>query len=356
MFDERWLRIGKILVDYSTRVRAGDHVLIVMTEIETFPLARAVYEAAIKAGGLPHVQFTSALLERAIMSFGTQDQVDWVPEPELAGIRWADVYIGLRGARNPSEFAGISPPVLAAHRRSMGNVSKARTEKTRWVLMRIPNESFAQQVGMPTEEMMAFFFRATLRDWQEEKRRYEEVRRRFAQADTVRITGRGTDLSFSTSGRTYLVGDGTHNMPDGEIYTAPVDDSVEGTIAFEFPGIYAGRQIPEIRLTFEAGRVVSASASANEELLRYILEMDQGASRVGEFGVGLNSGIDQFTSEVLYDEKIWGTIHLALGRAYQECGGRNVSAVHWDIVKDLRTEGAICLDGEAVFREGRFFL
>jgi aminopeptidase len=354
MIDERWRRTAEILVNYSTSVRSGERVLIVMVEPETFPLAAAVYEAAIRAGGLPHVQFASAYLERALMRHGTEAQVGWVPEPELNAIHWADVYIGLRGARNPHEFAGVPADVIAAHRRAMGVVSRARTERTRWVLVRVPNEAFAQQAGMALDETMAFFFRAVLRDWAEEARTYERIRERFQRAHTVHITGRGTDLTFSTVGRTYVVGDGRHNMPDGEIYTAPVDDSLEGVVTFEFPGIYAGVRIPDIRLVFERGRVVSAAASANADLLARILDTDAGARRVGEFGVGLNFGIDRFTGDVLFDEKIGGTVHLALGRAYAECGGTNDSAVHWDIVKDLRVEGTISLDGEKVFEDGGY--
>ncbi|MDQ7829452.1 MAG: aminopeptidase [Armatimonadota bacterium] len=354
MIDQRWRRTAEVLVNYSAEVRPGDRVLIVMVEPETFPLAVAVYEAVIRSGGLPHVQFGSAYLERALMQYGNEIQVNWVPEPELDEIRWADAYIGLRGARSPHEFAGVPADVLAAHRRAMGIVSRARNEGTRWVLMRVPTEALAQQAGMPLDEMMAFFFRATLRDWAEEARTYEQIRERFQRARTVRVTGHETELTFSTVGRTYIIGDGRHNMPDGEIYTAPVEDSVEGVITFEFPGVYGGVRIPDIRLVFERGQVVSATASANADLLCRILDTDVGARRVGEFGVGVNFGIDRFIGDVLFDEKMGGTVHLALGRAYAECGGTNDSAIHWDVVKDLRTGGTISLDGEEVFRNGSF--
>lgn len=352
--DERWARLADILVGYSTRTQPDERVLITMMEVETLPLVEAVYAAAVKAGGLPHVQFASAYLERALMRHGTQAQLDWVPEPEAQGMEWADVYIGLRGARNPHEFAEIPADCLAAHRRAMGKVSAMRTELTRWVLVRVPNESFAQQAEMALDEMMEFFFRATLRDWEAEGRKYHRLAERFQAAQTVRLVGTETDLRFSTQGRRYVVGEGGRNLPDGEIFTAPVDDSVEGHIYFEFPGVYSGRRIADIRLEFEAGEVVRATASANEPLLHELLAMDAGARRVGEFGVGTNFGIDRFCYDILYDEKIGGTIHLALGRAYRECGGTNQSALHWDIVKDLRQQGAIYLDGERVFEDGRF--
>lgn len=356
MGDSRWQQLAEILVRYSTGTKPGEKVLITMMEVETFPLVRAVYEQVIKAGALAHVEFQSVYLERDLMRYGSQEQLDWVPELSAYGMKWADVYIGLRGARNPHEFAGIPPEKLAAHKRAMGKVSAMRTELTRWVLVRVPNESFAQQAEMSLDEMMAFFFNATLRDWEQESRHYRELQKVFQAAETVRIVGRDTDLIFSTKGRVYEVADGHLNMPDGEIFTAPIDDSAEGYITFEFPGVYFGRQVHGIRLEFSKGEVVRATAESNQDLLHELLKMDEGARRIGEFGVGVNFGIDRFCYDILYDEKIGGTIHIALGRAYKECGGVNQSALHWDLIKDLRTEGAIYLDGRKVFEQGRFLV
>jgi aminopeptidase len=209
---------------------------------------------------------------------------------------------------------------------------------------------------MSLDAAMTFFFDATLRDWEEESRRYQRIQDLFQAAAQVRIVGRDTDLTFSTAGRTYVLGDGHINIPDGEVYTAPVDDSAEGVIAFEYPGVYAGRPIDGIRLEFRAGEVVVATAESGEEFLQQILALDDGARRIGEFGVGVNDGIDRFVGDILFDEKIGGTIHLALGRAYAECGGKNQSALHWDLVKDLRTEGAIELDGRRVLENGHFLV
>lgn len=356
MSDPRWKQLAEVLVNYATGTRPGEKVLISMVEETTFPLARAVHAEVVKAGGLPHVEFQSVILERDLMLHGTDEQLAWVPELSAHGMQWADVYVGLRGARNPFEFSGISPDRLAAHKRSLGRVSAMRNELTRWVLVRVPNESFAQQAEMSHDEMMDFFFAATLRDWQQEGLRYREIQKPFEAASTVRIVGRGTDLTFSTVGRTYEVADGHLNMPDGEIFTSPVDDSAQGRISFEFPGVYFGQRVPGIALEFEAGRLVKATASENEELLQQLTQMDEGASRIGEFGVGLNYGIDRFCHDILYDEKIGGTIHIALGRAYAECGGVNDSALHWDIIKDMREEGAIYLDGEKVFENGSFLI
>jgi len=356
MNDTRWDRLAEILVNYSTSTRPGNKVLITMMEVETLPLVRAVYAQAVEVGALPHVEFQSAYLERDLMLHGSEEQLDWVPEMQAYGMEWADVYVGLRGARNPHEFAGISPERITTHKRAMGKVSAMRNELTRWVLVRVPNESLAQQAEMSLEDMMAFFFNATLRDWAAESKNYAELREVFQAAEIVRIVGRDTDLVFSTKGRIYVVADGHLNMPDGEIFTAPVDDSAEGHIYFEFPGVYVGQRVEGIRLEFSEGRVVRATAEGNEELLHQLLKMDKGTQRIGEFGIGTNFGINRFCYDILYDEKIGGTIHIALGRAYAECGGVNQSALHWDLIKDLRQEGEIYLDGHKVFEHGKFLV
>jgi len=354
--DPRWEQLAGILVDYSTRTKAGDKVFITMMEPETFPLVRAVYAQAIRVGALPYVEFHSAYLERDLMVYGNQEQLDWVTEMQAHGMEWADVYIGLRGARNPHEFAGIPVGQITAHKRAMGKISAMRNDLTRWVLVRVPNEALAQQAEMSLDEMMSFFFNATLRDWAEESKRYTQLQEVFQKAEAVRIVGRDTDLSFSTKGRIYEVADGHLNMPDGELFTAPVDDSAEGYITFEFPGVYVGQRVEGIRLEFSRGKVVKASARTNESLLHSLLKMDDGAERIGEFGVGVNFGIDRFCYDILYDEKIGGTIHVALGRAYAECGGVNESALHWDLIKDLRQEGQIVLDGRKVLERGKFLV
>ena len=356
MTDPRWDQLADILVNYSTDTKRGDKVQITMMEIDTFPLARAVHAAAVKAGALPHIEFQSAYLERDMMRFGDSEQIDRIPDMSAYGMEWADVYIGLRGARNPHELTDISADKIAARKRAMGAVSAMRNDLTRWVLVRVPNESFAQQAETSLDDMMGFFFNATLRDWAAERTRLVELQEVFQRAETVRIVGEETDISFSTKGRLYVVADGKLNMPDGEIFTAPVDDSVEGQIYFEFPGVYVGQKVEGIRLTFEGGKVVDASAESNVDLLEQLLDMDDEARYVGEFGVGLNFGIDRFSYDILYDEKIGGTIHLALGRAYKECNGVNQSALHWDIVKDLRQQGEIYLDGVKIFDGGAYLL
>jgi aminopeptidase len=355
MNDARWDQLAEILVNYSTRVEQGERVMINMMEPETEPAVEAVYRSVVRAGGYPEVYYSSDFLKRIMITSGTTEQISWVPEVESYGMEWCDCYIGLRGARNPFELGELPTDKLTLHRAAMGKVSTLRNKHTRWVLVKIPNEHFAQQAGTSYEETMRMFFDSTLRDWQQDRRRLRELAEVFQAAKAVRVKGKGTDITFSTAGRSYLAGDGEFNMPDGEIYTAPVEDSVNGTVWFE-AGMYANRKIPGISLELVDGRVVGSRADDNDEFLTQILNMDSGSRRFGEFGVGLNSGIQRWTGEVLFDEKIGGTIHFALGRSYEECGGLNHSSLHWDIVKDLREEGTIELDGKTVFEDGNLLV
>jgi aminopeptidase len=214
----------------------------------------------------------------------------------------------------------------------------------------------AQQAQTDEESLLDMFFSAALRDWPAEQRRWQAVAERLAGGREVRLTGRETDLRFSVAGRTWAVDGARENMPGGEIWTAPVTSTLDGTIYFEFPGVLGGRLVRDIRLDWRTGALVRATASAHEDFLQQVVHMDSGASLVGEFAVGTNYGLDRFCNDILLDEKIGGTVHIALGRAYPEVGGDNQSALHWDIIKDTRTEGAIYLDGDKVFEAGRFLI
>jgi aminopeptidase len=354
--DKRWYQLADILVNYSTAVKTGERVMIAMHEVETLPLVRAVYEKAVQAGAHVQVQFVSEYLRHSLMRFGTKEQVGWLPEIEAYGMEWADVYFGLRGAHNLYESADVSSEALALHQKAMGQISSLRWEKTRWCLVRVPNEAFACQAETDLETIMEMFFNATLRDWAAETAQWRTIADVLESGREIRLTGRGTDLSFSTAGRKWLVAGGQINMPDGEILTSPVTSTVSGHISFDFPGVFGGKLVPDLRLEWRDGRLVDATASANQDFLRRVIDTDEGSGAIGEFAFGTNSGVDRFCKDILIDEKIGGTIHIALGRAYPECGGDNRSAIHWDIVKDLRAEGALYLDGRKVFERGRFLI
>lgn len=346
--------IARTLVEYSTQVAAGDRVLVIMRETETLPIVRAVAAEAYRRGAVVQTLFYALAMQRDLLTLGTDEQIGWTPEVWRYAMEWADVCIDIRGARNPHEFDGIPAERIARMRRAEGEISALRTAGTRWTILRVPNEAFAQQAGMSVDVAESIFRRAVLQDWDSAGDEYQGMQRRLQGTEDVHIVGRDTDIRFSTRGRSYVVDDGRINMPGGEVFTAPVEDSVQGTIAFEHPGVFSGVFVDGIRLSFRDGRVVDASADANEEFLFHLLDMDEGARRIGEFGIGTNRYVDRFTNDIFYDEKILGTIHIALGRSYTECGGVNQSALHWDIVKDLRAEGSVQFDGVPLFEHGRW--
>lgn len=354
--DPRWQQLGDLLVTYSAKVQPGERVMIAMGEVESFPLTQAVYTACIRAGAYPQVQFLSETLRHALLAHGSADQLAWTPELEAYGMEWADVYFGLRGAYNLHMHAEIPAARLSANQAAQGRVSTLRWEKTRWCLVRVPSPALAFQAETSEDDLTEMFFAACLLDWERETTTWRTWADQLNQAAHVRIVGQETDLSFSVQGRTWVVGDGLFNMPDGEIATAPHTESVHGHIYFEFPGVLGGRLMHGIRLRWEHGHLVEATATTNQDYLRAILATDAGASLIGEFALGTNPYVTRFCNDILLDEKIGGTAHIALGRAYPHSGGMNRSAIHWDIIKDIRRQGAVYVDGRVVLENNRFFL
>jgi aminopeptidase len=356
MTDPRWGQLGDLLVNYSMGVRTGERVMIAMKEVESFPLVRAIYSAVIRAGAFAQVQFLSDILSHELMWNGSREQISWIPEVEKFGMEWADVYFGVRGAHNLNEFWDIDSTRLSSLRQSMGKISALRNEKTRWCLIPIPSESMAVQSGTDFSSLMEMFFNACLRDWHSERAAWVRIANRLEHGQCIHLLGRDTDLSFSLEGMHWAVDAGESNMPGGEIWTAPVPSSLNGKIFFEFPGVLGGRLVKDIRLEWKDGILRHASASSNEDYLHQIVKMDAGASLLGEFAFGTNPAIDRWCNDILLDEKMGGTVHVALGRAYPEVGGTNQSALHWDIIKDTRKEGIVFLDDEKIFENGAFLM
>jgi aminopeptidase len=352
--DKRWQQLGDLLVNYAATVQPGERVMIAMSEADSLPLTEAVYAAAIRAGAFPQVQFLSETLRHALLKFGNAEQLRWVPEIEAYGMEWADVYIGLRGAFNLHMHSGIPAGRLSANQAAMGKVSTMRWEQTRWCLVRVPNAAFAFQAETDEETILDMFFDACLLDWEAESNKWRAWAEVLNHGSTVHLVGKETDLTFSIQGRTWLVGDGKLNLPDGEIHTAPITSTIDGHIYFEDPGVLGGRLMHDIHLRWDKGRLVEATASTNQDYLQSIVRTDAGASLIGEFAFGTNPYVNRFTKDILIDEKIGGTVHIALGRSYPESGGDNKSAIHWDIVKDIRRAGAVYVDGRVVLTGGQF--
>jgi len=283
-----------------------------------------------------------------------EELLDTPPPIDVHALETADGWIAIEAPENTREISALSADRLGRVQAALRpHYERVFTYDLKWVGCQYPTPALAQEAGMSVEAFEDFLFGACLLDWKKEKERMSRYAERFDAADEVRIVGDGTDVTLSLAGRTAKVDAGGANIPGGEFFFSPVEDSAEGTIAFtEFPAVYSGREVTGIRLRFEGGRVVDASATAEEEFLIETLDRDDGARRLGELGIGCNPGITRHMKNTLFDEKIDGTVHLALGNGLPEVGGTNQSQIHWDIVKDLRNGGRILLDGELVQENG----
>ena len=359
MADPRDAELAGLLVDRCLAVEPGWQVTV-----RSSPLARSLVEEVARAIArrgayyLPRINWGSERI-RADLTWALEAPLELLaelPPIERHQVETEDARLTIRA---PEDVHAGSE--LGEERRRLLQTAaepasrRARALEVRWAVVEYPTEAGASQAGMSLPEYTEFIYGACLLDWDAEEKRMQAVKERFDRADRVRIVGDGTDLTLSIRGRTGVVSAGFRNMPDGEVFFSPVEDSADGQITFsEYPAVYLGNDVERVRLAFREGRVVEASAGAGEEFLLSVLRTDDGASRLGELGLGCNPRIQRFTRNVLFDEKIAGTVHLALGGSYTHAGGRNESAVHWDMVKDLRRGGELWLDGELVQRDGRW--
>ncbi|MFB6071770.1 MAG: aminopeptidase [Halobacterium sp.] len=354
--DDRIRRHAEILVEQCADVEQGDLVRVNAPAVAE-DLVVAVYEKLGEVGARPTLSWRSS---RASRAYGrAMDAEDYVRSDHvLAALREADAYIGISGARNVTETSDVPPENMTAARRENKELQDALKE-TRWVGTQYPAPGNAQKAGMSTEAYEDFVYRAIDRDWDEQREFQAQLVEILDDASEVRIvSGDHTDLSMSVDGMIAENDVDDVNMPGGEAFTAPVPDSVEGTVRFDQPRLWRGEEILDAELTFEDGEVVEYSARENEDALEEILNTDEGARRVGELGVGMNRGIDQFTYNMLFDEKMGDTIHLALGSAYEENVGEdrehNDSAIHVDMITDMSEDSFIEVDGRVVQRNGTF--
>ena len=347
-------RLAGILVNHSVKAKKGEIVRISCGDLAR-PLALAVYREVLRAGAHPlwNVGFEDA--QRIFFEEASAAQIAHTPPTKLLEAKRIDADVVILAPANTRHLSHVAPRKMAERRKALKPVSEVVLRRVRWVLTNFPTEALAQETDMSLPEYERFYYRAVDQDWPAMARMFARSKAILERARTVRIVGRETDLTFSIAGRKAIPCAGEYNMPDGEIFTAPVESSTDGTIFFEFPAIAGGREVSGIRLTFRKGKVVEAAAEKNEAYLKEMLAADPGACRLGEFGIGANAGVTRFTRDILMDEKMGGTIHLAVGRSYPESGGKNDSAVHWDMIKDLRASGELYLDGRPVLRSGLLF-
>lgn len=357
--------LARVLVGHSARVEAGDSCVI-EGESAAEPLLLAIYEEVLRAGGNPVVQMAMAGQSAAYFELASDDQLEWVSPISRWSVEEADVRIAVMASSNTRELSRTDPERQTrrqAARRGLMQTSMQRSAEGdyRWALTLFPTNAYASDAGMSLAEYEDFFFGACLADqpdpiaaWQEQSVETERLCDWIQGRSEVHVVGEGTDIRLGIAGREFVASSGRHNMPDGEFFTGPVEDSVEGEVSFHLPASYGGREVSGVRMRFEGGRVVDATAERGEAFLLEMLDTDEGARRLGELGIGTNYGIDEGTGEILLDEKIGGTVHMALGSSYPETGGLNESAIHWDMVCDLRRGGKIEVDGELFQSDGRF--
>ena len=357
--------LAEILVRYSAKVQKGDQCVISSTT-PAEPLALAVYEEVLRAGGLGVVQLTPEGQQAAFYELASDEQLDWVAPPAKWGAESADVWIGIMADVNTRALSGADPKKQARAQKARKEIMETTMRRAadgdyRWALTLYPTHAYAGEAGMSLSAYEDFYFKACLATdadpvtaWQRQSDEVKRITEWMEGKEEVRIQAPGTDITLGVAGRTWIPCTGEHNMPDGELFTGPIEDSVRGEVAFSFPASYGGREVAGVRFRFEDGRVVDASAERGETFLLEMLDTDEGARRLGELGIGTNYGITTGTKEILLDEKIGGTVHMAVGMSYPESGGTNSSAVHWDMVCDLRQGGSITVDGTEIQRDGRF--
>ena len=353
-------RYAALLVDYCVGVRPGELVALHVAS-PAQDLARALTRAVLSAGGRPALRLSYPEYTEDVLELASDAYFDAPPELDLEEVRRAAGWIRVAAPTNSRALQAIDKERIARLQRHQRSVQEERLRGTRWVGTLYPTASAAQDAGMSLDAFERFAFDAMFLFDDDPVARWGELRalqarliERLAGADEVRLRGPGTDLRLSVKGRTWVNSDGRRNMPSGEVFTGPLEDSAEGVVTFDLPSSVGGVVVRGVRLRFAAGQVVEAHAEEGDDLLQAQLATDPGARFLGELGIGTNARIERPILNTLYDEKIGGTVHLALGRSYPETGGRNDSAIHWDLITDLRRGGEVLLDGEPFQRDGRF--
>jgi aminopeptidase len=365
MSDPRVDRLADLVVGYSLELGEGDVVRIDGSDIAA-PLVLAIYRSALAAGALPYTNVGLDGLLELLLETGSEEQLAYISPTQWKEIETIDALATVWSESNTRSLSRVDPArhsrYIAAHRQ----LSNRRWERIAagamaWCGTLHPTAAHAQEADMSLEDYEAFVFGACHADKDDPASHWRRVAQeltaragRLASVGELRIVGPDTDLRIGVAGRTWLAAEGRFNMPDGEVFTSPVETETEGEIRFTFPAVFQGREVEDVRLRFEDGRVVSASAARGEDYLQSLLDMDEGARIPGEVAFGLNYEIDRFTRNILFDEKIGGTMHVALGAAFPQAGGNNTSGLHFDLICDLRQGGEVYADGELIWRDGRF--
>ena len=355
MMDSRYEKLARSILGYSVALKKGESILFDLVDTPD-ELAIAFVREARRRRAIPFVDIRRSKVSRAILNEIDQEQARLTREIELHRMKRMQAYVAVRGSENSSEFADVPSSRMGLFTREIRSVLNYRVNKTRWCVLRWPTSSFAQAAGMSTEAFEDFYFRVCTMDYRRFAKAMKPLERLMAKTDRVEIKGPGTDLSFSIKGIGARMCRGDRNVPDGEVFSCPLKTSVNGTIQYNTPTLYAGTRFENVCLQFEQGKIVNATANDTRRL-NQILDTDPGARFVGEFSLGLNPHILNPMCDILFDEKITGSLHFTPGQAYEDCGNGNKSAVHWDMVLIQRPEwggGEVWFDGKLIRKNGRF--
>lgn len=357
--DPRDRQLAKMLIEYSVKAGPGRVVQIDVSSIEALSLGAACVEAAARIGAVPYLNFSHAEIQRLFLNTADEKVFAGLAEVHMNQMKRVDCYIAIRGTHNAFELSDVPQEKMNQFMKAMKPVQDERVNNSDWVVLRYPNESFAQMALTSTEAFRDFYYDVCLVDYAKMRRDVEPLRELMDRTDRVKITGPGTDLELSIKGIPSIPCCGEMNVPDGECFTAPVRESVNGVVQFNAPSVYLGSPFENVRLRFENGKVVEANAATpvQTEKLNQILDKDAGSRYVGEFAIGINPKVKHPMRDILFDEKIAGSFHMALGRAYEEANNGNDSSVHWDMVCIQRPDyggGEMYFDGELVRKDGQF--
>jgi aminopeptidase len=365
--DPRIEKLADVLVNYSVAIQPGDKVLL-QGSTAAEPLLTAVYVKVLQAGGHPLTLASLPDIQELLFRYASDEQLQHVPEPVKLVFETYDVNISILGAENTKALSNVDPARMVLRNRAQTELMQTFMQRSaagelRWVGTLFPTNAYAQDAEMSLSEYEDFVYAACMPDmddpvgyWHRFSAWQQKIVDWLKGKERVHVLGPETDLRLSIVDRVFINSDGKCNMPSGEVFTGPVEDSVEGHVCFSYPAIHQGREVMGVRLWFEGGRVVKASAEKNEEFLLQTLDTDEGARYVGEFAIGTNEGITRFTRQILFDEKINGSFHMAVGAGYPETGSKNESAVHWDMICDVRDGGEIWVDDELLYKDGRFVI
>ena len=365
MTDPRVDNLANILVNYSNEVKPGDWV-VVLGNLVAEPLLAEIQKYILRAGGHPNILMTSDKFSEIRIKESNEEQLKNISPYERMLFEDADVLISIVAYQNTRSMAAADPSkqqVSGAARQDLMKTYKERSasKDLRWVISNFPCDALAQEADMSLADYEDFVYQATyadqddpVKEWKRIHKEQERLVKWLKGKKKVELHSPNIDISMSIEGRTFINSDGKNNMPSGEVFTSPVEDSTNGWAEYTYPAITAGREVEGVRLEFKDGKVAKATAKKNEEFLLKMLEMDEGANVLGELGIGTNYAIDRFTKSILFDEKIGGSIHMAVGTGFPEAGGTNDSALHWDMICDMREDSEILVDGELFYKDGKF--